>query len=79
MRSWCADGAGATHELIEYCREGAIRFSVGFDLDERVREAIVHAPESAWVKAIRADGTKRVHSQVVEITGRVDLSKWKEG
>ncbi len=73
------DGAGATHELTVYCREGKMRFSFGFDLDERVREAIVNMPESAWVKAIRADGKRRKHSQVCEITDRVDLSFWPEG
>ena len=53
------DGAGATHELTEYCREGAMGFSFGFDLSERVREAIPSMSESAWVKAIRSDGTER--------------------
>jgi DDE family transposase len=71
-----ADGAGATHELTTYCREAQMRFSVGFDLDERVREAIIAKPESAWVKAIRADGSERKHSQVCEITDAVDLSGW---
>jgi hypothetical protein len=51
----CGDGAGATHELCVYCREGSIRFSFGFDLTEPVREAIVGMPESAWVKAIRGN------------------------
>lgn len=74
-----ADGAGATHELTEYCREAGMRFSVGFDLDERVREAIVAMPEPAWVEAIRADGRERKHSQCCEITDRVDLSAWSEG
>jgi hypothetical protein len=74
-----ADGAGATHELTVYCREGQMLFSVGFDLDERVREAIMAKPESAWVKAIRADGSEREHSQVCEITDVVDLSSWPEG
>ena len=59
-----ADGAGATHELSVYCREGRMRFSFGFDLTEPVREAIIAVPESAWVKAIRADGSEREHSQV---------------
>ncbi len=53
-----------------------MRFSVGFDLDERVREAIIAKPESAWVKAIRAHGSERKHSQVCEITDAVDLSGW---
>ena len=39
-----ADGAGATHELTVYAREANMRFSVGFDLGERVREAILAMP-----------------------------------
>ena len=45
----------------------------GFDLDQRVREAIIGMPESAWIKAIRADGSERERSQVCEITDRLDL------
>jgi hypothetical protein len=74
-----ADGAGATHELTGYCRQAGMRFSFGFDLDERVRDAIAGLPEKAWAKAIRADGSDRTHSQVAEITDRVDLSTWPEG
>ena len=74
-----ADGAGSTHELTVYCREAAMRFSVGFDLTEDVREAIAEVPESAWERAIRPDGSEREHSQVSEITARVDLSAWPEG
>ncbi|MCA1679286.1 MAG: transposase, partial [Actinobacteria bacterium] len=66
-------------ELVEYCRDADIRFSVGFDLDERVREAIAALPESAWVKAIRPGGTERERSQVAELTDRVELSGWPEG
>jgi len=74
-----ADGAGATHELTVYCREARMRFSVGFDLDERVREAILAMPQSAWIKAIRADGSERRDSQVCEITDHVNLSSWPQG
>ena len=74
-----ADGAGATHELTQYCRDGGMRFSFGFDLDERVRDAIAALPETAWVKAIRVDATERKHSQLAEITDQVDLSTWPEG
>jgi hypothetical protein len=35
-----ADSAGATHGLIDYCREGNMRFS-GYELTEQVRTAIV--------------------------------------
>jgi Transposase DDE domain group 1 len=73
------DGAGATHELTDYCREGQMRFSFGFDLTEPVREAIIAMPETAWINAIRADGSEREHSQVCEITDSVDLSTWPAG
>jgi hypothetical protein len=74
-----ADGVGATHELTVYAREANMRFSVGFDLDERVREAILAMGETAWQQAIRADGSEREHSQYAEITEHVDLSTRPEG
>ena len=43
-----------------------------------MREAILAKPESAWVNAIRGDGSEREHSQVCEITDSVDLSAWPE-
>jgi hypothetical protein len=74
-----ADAAGATHELTVYCSEAQMRFSFGFDLDERVRQAITSMPESAWIKAIRSDGSERAHSQVCEISDSVDLCAWPKG
>jgi hypothetical protein len=74
-----ADGAGATHELTFYCRDAGMRFSVGFDLTEAVRKAIVNMPGSAWIKAIRTDGSERRDSQIAEITARVDLTGWPQG
>jgi len=35
------DSAGACHELLDWCREGQIAFSVGYDLTEAVRAAIL--------------------------------------
>ena len=32
-----SDSAGATHGLVDYCRDGNIRFSVGYELTEQVR------------------------------------------
>jgi hypothetical protein len=74
-----ADGAGASHALTVYCREARIGFSVGFDLTDAVRGALVSMPESAWQQAIRADGSEREHSQVCEISERVELSSWPQG
>jgi hypothetical protein len=74
-----ADGAGATRELTDYCREAGPRFSVGFDLSEPMREAIIAVDERLWAKAIRADGKDRKHSDVREITDHVNLSTWSAG
>ena len=40
-----ADSAGASHELIEWCREGRFASRVGYDLTETVRTAILETPE----------------------------------
>src|SRR4051794_32134540 len=73
-----ADTAGATHRLVDYCREANLRFSVGYELPEPVRAAILELPEDAWVAALEQDGGDRPNGQVAEITDRVDLSTWPE-
>jgi hypothetical protein len=73
------DSAGATHELIDWCREGNIRFSVGYDLTEPVRAAILDLPDDAWVPALDQDGTVRPNGQVAELTGLIDLHSWPQG
>jgi hypothetical protein len=70
------DSAGATHELIDYCRETRIRFSVGYDLTEPVRRAILEVPESTWVAALDADGGARSNGQVAELSEHLELSGW---
>jgi Transposase DDE domain group 1 len=73
------DSAGATHELLDWASEGRIRFSVGFDLTEPVREAILSLPEDAWSAALGQDGAERDNGEVAEISGRLDLCGWPEG
>ncbi len=73
------DSAGLTHELLDFCRDGRIGFSVGFDLTEPVRAAILALPEAAWTAAQHADGEPRTNGQVAELTGQLDLSSWPKG
>jgi len=73
-----ADTAGATHDLVDYCREGNMRFSIGYELTEKVRAAILEIPEDAWVPALDQDGNERTNGEVCEITDKVDLSAWPE-
>ena len=74
-----ADSAGATHGLLDYCREGNMRFSVGYELTEPVRTAILQIPEDAWVPALDQDGSERKNGEVCAITDMVDLSAWPDG
>jgi hypothetical protein len=74
-----ADSAGATHGLLDYCREANMRFSVGYELTEQVRAAILEIPEDAWTPALDQDGSERTNGEVAEITDLVDLSSWPEG
>jgi DDE family transposase len=74
-----ADSAGATHGLVDYCREGSLRFSVGYELTEQVRAAILQIPDDRWVPALDQDGSARDNGEVAEITDMVDLSCWPEG
>lgn len=39
------DSAGATHALLDFCRDGRLRYTVGFDLAEPVRRR-----SSAWTR-----------------------------
>lgn len=73
------DIGGRTHDFTRDCREAGIRFSVGYEVDERVREATLRTPQSAWQSAIDAEGEVREGAWVTELTEDVDLSAWPEG
>lgn len=70
-----ADGAGATKELLVWIKAEAARrgyswhYSVGFDVTEAVRNAIVDVPAAVWAPALTSDGQVRRGAQVAEITG----------
>ncbi len=74
-----ADIGGRTHAFTQDCRDAGIRFSVGYEVETRVREAILCLGESAWQSAIDAEGAEREGAQVTELTDRLDLASWPEG
>jgi hypothetical protein len=69
------DGAGAGHEIVDHitalnARCGhRVHYSVGFDLDERARQAISRLPADIWEPALDADGKPRKDAHVAELTG----------
>ncbi len=74
-----ADTAGATHATADHCRRADLRFSLGYELTEQVRAAILQTPDDGWIPALDQDGTERTNGQVVELTDSVDLDTWPQG
>jgi Transposase DDE domain group 1 len=74
-----ADSAGASHGLLNAVRKRGIEFSVGFDITEVVRLAILDVPKAAWVDTVHQDYELREGAGVAEITGLLDLTGWPEG
>jgi len=74
-----ADSAGATHDLMDFCREGRLRYSVGYEFSEQVRAAILKVPEKKWIASLATDGSPRPNGQIVEITDPLDLTAWPTG
>jgi len=73
------DSAGPRHELLDWAREGRIRFSVGYDLTETVRDAIARIDDTAWIQTLDQGGDERPNGQVAEITDSLDLDSWPAG
>jgi hypothetical protein len=73
-----ADSSGASHGFVDALRVRGILFSVGFDLTEPVREAVLGASPDAWVPAITQDGDTRDGAAVCELHD-LDLSAWPTG
>ena len=71
------DSAGATHGFLDVVVALDLSFSVGLDLTERVRAAILALAESAWERALDSEGCEREGAWVAELD--LDLSAWPQG
>jgi hypothetical protein len=59
---------------------GRIGFSVGYDLTETIRTAILEIPDQDWVCSLDQDGGgEHSNGQVAEITYALDLQTWPAG
>lgn len=73
------DSAGATHGFVDALVERNIGFSIGFDVDGRVRDALMLVQEEDWAQAVEADGRPRPGAWVTELTKLTDLRTWPAG
>jgi hypothetical protein len=74
-----ADTAGATHGFVDAIVAKNFEFSIGFDITEAVRLAILAVTERTWQTPITQDLEDRDGAGVAEITPFLDLSAWPEG
>ncbi len=73
------DSAGASHELLDWCRDARIGFSVGFDLTGPIRDAILKIADDDWTASLDQDGDERPNGKVAQITEHLDLDRWPTG
>jgi hypothetical protein len=74
-----ADSAGASHGFVRGLTEANIEYSIGHQVNAKVREALLLFQEEDWEQAIEADGTVRDGAFLAELTDLMDLSAWGEG
>jgi len=74
-----ADSAGASHWLAEECIDRNIEFSLGYQIDDRVRDGVMCVPTGCWHPAVEANGSRRDGAEVIELTRFVNLDAWPAG
>lgn len=74
-----ADTAGATHGFVDAIVAKGFEFSIGLDITEAVRVAILSVPAEAWQTPMTQQMEDRDGAGVVEITPWLDLSAWPPG
>jgi Transposase DDE domain group 1 len=76
------DGAGGTHELLDWLTRRRLAYSVGFSLPgdlASIQKKLAEVPAEAWTPAYDADGQVRPGAWVAELTGLFDLAGWPAG
>ena len=73
------DGAGATHELLDWLHTQRLSYSVGFGLTQPLVDQLAALPASDWQTAYNADGEPRPGAWVIEATGLMSLTRLAGG
>jgi hypothetical protein len=75
-----ADGAGATHEFLNWLVSRRLSYSVGFTLPDSFAATLAAMPKKkGWSPAYDGDGQVRDGAWVAEVTGLLDLTSWPAG
>ncbi len=74
-----ADGAGATHEFLNWLVTERLSYSVGFTLPDTFAQTLTRMPKKGWTPAYDSDGQVRDGAWVADVTGLLDLKSWPGG
>jgi hypothetical protein len=74
-----ADGAGCTHELLNWLTGQRLSYSVGFTLPTDFEKTLARIPKAAWTPAYDSDMKVRQGAFVAEVTDLLDLTGWPPG
>jgi hypothetical protein len=72
------DGAGATHEFLDWLASQRLSYSVGFSLPDTFTATLEMMPPESWTPAYDGDGHIRDGAWVADVTGLLDLSSWPD-
>ena len=73
------DGAGATHELLDWIVGQRMSYSVGFALPQSIVDELARVPQHDWQPAYDGGGEPREGAWVLEVTGLLNLACWPKG
>ena len=73
------DGAGATHELLDWIVGQRLSYSVGFTLPTDFAAQLAKIPNNVWTPAYNSAGEIREGAWVAEITSLLNLTNWPKG
>ena len=73
------DGAGATHQVLDWLSAQRLSYSVGYGLPANTEQLLALLPKQVWQVAYDSDGTVRDGAWVAELTGLLDLTGWPKG
>jgi hypothetical protein len=72
------DAGGYSHAFLDGVVARGLEFSVGWQANAEVAEAIAVLPDAAWTPAYDSDAAPRDGADVAELTGLIDLSSWPD-
>ena len=73
------DGAGGTHEFLDWLTRAAVSYSVGFTTADSTADPLALIPTAAWTPAYDARRADRDGAWVAEVTAMLDLTAGPTG